>query len=363
MSDALQTKVTVTAGDLPQLIVACRKAGRPLMIHGSPGIGKSAAIHAAVKQLAGKRRVALLGEFEDPDNEFGLIDQRLTNMGPEEFGLPVADKVTGVQRRLPVDWFPSTTRTDLPDEGILLFEEVVSAVQAVQAGTFQITHDGRLGDKSIKPGWSIVLTGNLMTDGGVVHKMPTPLANRMMHVYVVSDVDSWTDWALGHGISDELVAFIRFRPELLNTFNNHVKEKSKDHAFATERTWHVVDDLIKADANPHPALIAGAVGQGPATEFGAFRKTWSSMPSIDGILMDPAKAPVPGGAAVRYAVSTALASRATRDNFADVCQYIERLPAEFAVLTVKDCMRRHGGEITSTSAFLKAAQHYREFLN
>jgi hypothetical protein len=79
--------------------------------------------------------------------------------------------------------------------------------------------------------------------------------------------------------------------------------------------------------------------------------------------MDPAEAPVPGGSAVRYAVCTALATRATRDNVADVCQYLERLPAEFAVLTVKDCMRRHGGEITSTSAFLKAAQHYREFLN
>jgi len=364
MSEELKTKITVTAGELPQLIIDARRAGRPLMIHGSPGIGKSDAIQLASGMIAGHKTVVMQGDVgPNPASEFGLFDVRLTTMGPEEFGLPSADLETGVQRRLPVDWFPSTDRTDLPDHGILLFEEVVTAVQAVQAATFQITHDRRLGDKVMKPGWSIVLTGNLLTDGGGVHKMLTPLANRMIHVYVVSSTDSWNDWALDNGIEDELVAFVRFRPELLNTFEDHVKKRSKDHAFATERTWHVVNDLIKDGGQPHPAMLAGAVGQGPAMEFSAFRKVWASMPSIDGILMDPSGAPVPEGAAVRYAVVTALASRASGTNFAEICQYIERMPAEFAVLTVKDCMRRHGGEITSTSAFLKAAQHYREFLN
>lgn len=364
MSNAtLDTKMTVTAGELPQLIASAAKSGWSLMIHGSPGLGKSAATHRAAQVMAYGKNVVMLGESRIPSEEYGLFDVRLSQCDPVDVGgLPYADKELGIQRRLVADWFPSTDRHDIPDQGMLLLEEVVSAPPAVQAAAYQLTLDRRIGDKKMKDGWCVVLTGNLMTDGGVVHKMPTPLANRLIHVYVVSDVDSWTDWALDNDILPELVAFIRFRPELLNTFNKHVSEKSKDHAFATERQWEAVNDLLKAEANPHPALIAGCVGNGAAIEFRAFRDVWASMPSIDGILMDPSGAPVPEKSSVRYAVTAALAARATRDNFAAICQYIERLPPEYAVLTVKDCMRRHGGEITSTAAFIAAARHYREFL-
>lgn len=363
------TKISVTASDLPGLIEACATAGRALMIHGSPGIGKSAAnLEAAtiMGQHHGCPHVAMLsdiGHLKNPDEHFGLFDVRLSQCDPVDVGgLPYADKELGIQRRLVADWFPSTDRYDIPDHGMLLLEEVVSAPPAVQAAAYQLTLDRRIGDKKMKDGWCVVLTGNLMTDGGVVHKMPTPLANRLIHVYVRSDVDSWTDWAIDHGIDNSLIAFIRFRNDLLNTFDDHVEKRSKDHAFATERAWEFVDSLIKADPNVHRALLAGAVGNGPATEYAAFRQIWQSMPNIDNILMDPTGAPVPEEAAVRYAVTTALAGRATRDNFDVICQYIERLPAEFAVLTVKDSIRRHGNEITSTGAFIKMASKYADYL-
>ena len=366
---AFSTQIQVTVGELPQLIKDAAIAGRSLMIHGSPGLGKSAACWDAATGLAmshGHRSVAMLSDIPkltNPEEHFGLFDVRLSQCDPVDFGLPYADVETGIQRRLSPDWFPSTDRNDIPDHGILLLEEVVSATPAVQAAAYQLTFDKRNGDKEMKPGWSIVLTGNLMTDGGVVNKMPTPLANRLLHVYVVSSNDGWTQWAIDHDIEPVLIAFLRFRPELLNTFAKHVEKRSKDHAFATERSWHAVHDLIRANATVHPALIAGAVGNGPAVEFNAFREIWQSMPNIDGILMDPSGAPVPEDTAVRYAVCTALASRATGANFDLICQYIERLPTTYTIMTIKDCAQRKKGEITSTRAFIKCAAQYGEYLS
>ena len=362
MSNAIDTRVQITAEELADQIVAAYALKRPLMIHGSPGLGKSWQAYRAAEQLAaahGLTNVKQLGDAFTPETDYGYFDVRPVNFGPEEFGLPSLDKERGLQVRNPVDWFPSTDRMDLPERGTLIFEEAVSASPAVQTTMFQITHDRRLGDKKLKPGWQVVLTGNLITDGGVVFKMPTPLANRMIHVYVRSDLESWTKWAIDYGIEDILVGFVRFRSELLNTFSKHVESKSKDHAFATERTWHIVDDMLKQekalDRKLHPALYAGVVGNGPATEFNAFRGIWESMPSIDGILLDPHGSPVPDKASVRFAVSTALASRATAKTFAAVLAYADRLPDDYTIMIVKDCMHRKGGEITSTEAFIRFA--------
>ena len=359
----------VTASQLPSIIATSVAAGRPLMIHGSPGLGKSAASQQAASDIGaslGCPRVLMLSDIghEEPTESFGLFDVRLSQCDPVDIGgLPVADHERGVQGRLVPDWFPSTDRTDIPDHGILLLEEVVSAPPAVQAAAYQLTHDRRIGNKVMKEGWSVVLTGNLLSDGGVVHKMPTPLANRLIHVYVRSDVDSWCQWALTHDIEPVVVGFIRFRPDLLNTFEEYVSKKQKGHAFATERSWEAASDLVKvSDPDTLSMLLAGTIGAGPATEFNMFRKVWQEMPSIDGILMDPANAPVPEKASTRYAVCAALAGRASRDNFSTILQYAERLPKEFMMMTVRDSTRR-APETMSTAAFNKFATQHHELLS
>ena len=367
----IETRIEVTAGELPELITTAAAAGRALMIHGSPGLGKSQATAEGARQEA--KRLGLstdlvmlsdVPRLQEPEKRYGLFDVRLSQCDPVDVGgLPYADKERNIQRRLVADWFPSEDRTDIPEYGMLLLEEIPSATQAVQAAAYQLTLDRRIGDKKMKDGWCVVLTGNLMTDGGVVHKMPTPLANRLIHVYVKSDLQSWTAWAIEHNIEPVLIGFLRFRDELLNTFKDHVERKSKDHAFATERSWEAINDLITANPNVHHALLAGSVGNGPATEFLAFREVWQSMPSIDGILMDPANAPVPEETNVRYAVCTALGSRATRDNFDAIVEYVDRMPPDFAMMTVKDATARKGGEITSSPAFIKMASKYAEYLH
>ena len=177
----------------------------------------------------------------------------------------------------------------------------------------------------------------------VTYKMPKPLANRMIHVDVEADVDTWSAWAVTTGVRQELVAFLRLRPDLLSTFEEHVKKRMEGEAFATPRSWSMVADLLPVQMPDHilSALVAGCVGAGPAVEFLAYRQVWRDMPDIDGILADPEHAPVPEEAGTLFAVATALADRMTNpDHLAPVLTYIDRLPPEFAVLVAKDATRR-----------------------
>lgn len=341
-----------------QAIAIAHKAHRPVFLWGQPGIGKSDVVLQAGTALAKDKVVVQYHELQEidftPDNAFGIHDVRLSQCEPVDIrGLPIPDTDSGSTRWLPPDWLPHTGREDIADEGILFLDEANSAPASVQAAAYQLVLDRRIGNFSMKPGWSIVLAGNRMTDGGVTFKMPKPLANRMIHLDIEVSMDEWALWAIDHEMPIELVAFIRFRPDLLNTFEDHCKNKREGEAYATPRSWHMAADLVATNPSFDVLMdmLNGTVGKGPAAEFVAFMSVWHKMPSIDNILLDPHRAPVPDDAATLFAVAAALASRATKDNMDAICQYIERVPPEFSVLTVKDSMRRNAS-CTQSKAFV-----------
>jgi len=356
---------------LTELVVALYNAQRTGMFWGPPGIGKSASFREAATTIAKslglagpvlerhqirpfiKRMDELHGEGQGKlmiKQCFGLFDLRLSQTDPVEVGgLPRENKVNGTMEKLPPSWFAHTLRDDLPDHGILLLEELPSAPLSVQTAAYQITLDKVIDDYRLKKGWATFAAGNRLTDGGQYFKMPLALANRLCHIDVESDLDSWSDWAIDNGIDNSLLAFIRFRPELLNTTDEHVKTKAKGFAFGTERQWHAVDDFLKGNPNA-PDWVLSAVCQGlvgpAAIEYVGFRKVWNTMPSIDGIIIDPMTAQVPEEAATQFAVMTALAARCDYDNAQQCFQYVDRFTQmgrpEMGMLFVKDMQRRQG---------------------
>lgn len=356
--------------ELNPIIVSLYNAKRTGMFWGAPGIGKSSAFRAAAEAI--KNSLGLPGPVlerhqikpflasmtdkygADKAREmirqcFGLFDLRLSQEDPVDIGgLPRENKETHTMEKLVPSWFAHSMRHDLPDHGILLLEELPSAPVSVQTAAYQITLDGVIGDFRLKKGWTTFAAGNRLTDGGQFFKMPNALANRLCHIDVESNLDSWVEWAINNGVDHSLIAFLRFRPDLLNTYEDHVKNKRKGMAFATERQWHAVDDFLKGNASADDALtyavVAGLVGEGPAAEYVGFRKVWHNMPSIDGILIDPASAVLPEDAATQYAVMTALAGRACYDNAKQCFDYVDRMTAtgrsDMSMLFVRDMVQR-----------------------
>jgi hypothetical protein len=59
------------------------------------------------------------------------------------------------------------------------------------------------------------------------------------------------------------------------------------------------------------ALYEGTVGRGAAIEFTGFLRVFRSLPSLDGILLNPGTAPIPNEPSALCAVATGLARRTT----------------------------------------------------
>lgn len=348
--------------DLTPIIVALYNANRTGMFWGAPGIGKSSAFKLAAEVI--KAALGLTGPVlqrheiaayrkagGNMRQAFGLFDLRLSQMDPVEVGgLPRENKETGTMDKLPPSWFAHEGRPDLPDHGILLLEELPSAPLSVQTTAYQITLDGIIEDFKLKSGWGTFAAGNRVTDGGQYFKMPDALADRMCHIDVESNLDSFVEWAIAHGLDHSIVAYVRYRPDELNNHAEKIKSKSKEFAFTTERSWEAVHDTMvnnpSMDDTTALAIFGGFLGKGPAAGFMGFRKVWTSIPDVNEILIDPQSARMPEDAASQYATMTMLAVRADYNNLQNCLVYADRFidsgRSEMAVLFMKDMQRRQG---------------------
>jgi hypothetical protein len=235
-------------------------------------------------------------------------------------------------------------------EGILFLDELNAATAMVQASCYQLVLDRKLGEYTLPEGWAIVAAGNRDSDRAVTTRMPTPLRNRFVHLDFETDLQEWSEWAIQAGIRPEVVAFLRFRPDLLSQFDRD------QNAFPSPRSWESVSVILAAAPDPviEHELFAGTVGSGAATEFSGFLKTFRQLPNIDAILMNPRQEPVPTDPSAQYAVAAALAQCASDTNFDRVCTYLERMPTEFSVLCVRDASLR-APDVKHTAAYTKWA--------
>src|SRR6516225_2566113 len=310
-----------------RVLVAARQ---PVFIWSSPGAGKSAIVHQLAEAL-----------------KLRLQDVRALLLDPVDLrGLPFLG--SGGRSK----W---ATPEFLPQNGIgiLFLGELNAAPAMVQASCYQLVLDRKLGEYTLPDGWAIIAAGNRDSDRAVTTRMPTPLRIRFVHLEFEVDVQEWSEWAIQAGISPEVIAFLRFRPELIS-------QPDRDaHAFPSPRSWEFVSRILDSlDSQSNPSieheLIAGAVGSGPASEVSAFLRTFRELPSIDAILLNPLQEPVPENAAAQYAVASALARCSSDTNFDRICLYLNRLPTEFRVLCVRDATLREPA-IRSTAGYVRFA--------
>ena len=233
----------------------------------------------------------------------------------------------------------------------MFLDELNAAPAMVQASCYQLVLDRKLGEYTLPEGWAIVAAGNRDSDRAATTRMPTPLRNRFVHLDFEVDVQEWCEWAIKANVRPEVIAFIRFRPDLLSAF-----DRDALNAFPSPRSWEFVSRILNSCPDPwaEHELFAGAVGAGTATEFSAFMRTFRELPNIDAILLNPTQEPVPENAAAQYAVASALARCASDTNFDRICLYLNRLPTEFRVLCVRDATLREPA-IRCTAGYVRWA--------
>ena len=244
----------------------------------------------------------------------------------------------------------------LPSEGkgILFLDELNAAPPLVQASCYQLINERRIGKHVLPDGWLPIAAGNREGDKAVVSRMPSALANRFTHIEFDFDLEEWIAWAVKNDIRPELIAFLRWRPELLNNFD----PKKNIKAFATPRTNEKLSRYMDAaDGDLDYEIAAGVTGEGHATEFIGFLKIFRSLPDPDVVLSAPEAADVPQDPATLYALCGALSHKADSKNFTNVVKYANRLTPEFSVLLIRDAIERDDALI-STAPFIEwSAKH------
>lgn len=284
---------------------------QPAFIWGAPGVGKS----QIVAQLAAKHGLK-------------LVDIRAVLLDPVDLrGIPRIDDEGKTAWCAP---------SFLPTEGsgILFLDELNTAPPLVQAACYQLILDRKLGEYELPEGWSIIAAGNRESDKAVTHRMPSALANRMVHLDFEADLDDWLLWADNNEVVPSLKAFLRFRPTLLHAFD----PKKNAKAFPSPRSWEFVSTILaaKPSNNTIRALITGAVGEGAATEYLAFLTACDQLPSVEEVLASPDTIELPDDPAVVYALCESVAREASDDVISQIAVLAARLPIEFSVLLMRD---------------------------
>lgn len=335
---------------------------------GGPGVGKSACVEHVCNELA--QHFGLtgglmeLGDHCDPSDKFGFIDLRLSQVDAVEIGgYPHPDLEQQVMNRLIGDWWPHKGRHDLPERGIIFFDEWTSAPQLTQAASYQAANDRRLGGFTLKDGWMVVGAGNRIGEGGVVYKQPLPLSNRMAHFDFESDIEGYLEWGLRtKELEPVITAYLNMDADALNTFETHIREKAKGQAFATERTWHRLSAILRhAGCDPQTVRTwaHAYLGPGVGAKFTAFSQVWQDMPDTKRILTHPDEVQLPTKSDVKYAVCGALAHRVDGKTADNAMKYLERMgDMPFTTLFVQDVIRRGKHELLMCERFAEYADKY-----
>jgi hypothetical protein len=164
----------------------------------------------------------------------------------------------------------------------------------------QLILDRQVGSYHVPEGWFIWAAGNRKEDMAAVYDMPSPLANRFLHLEVEPNFESFKRYALDYEVHEQIIAFLAFRPNLLH------KLIPQQNAWPSPRSWVMASQLHRSNLS-----IESAVGTTTAYEFKAFVALYSSVPNLEAILQGEGESiPFPSEPSLGYATIIGLTSRA-----------------------------------------------------
>lgn len=299
---------------------------------GPPGVGKSDGINELAELLSDKTGKTVI-----------VTDIRLLLFSPIDLrGVPVADET-----RQFTDWLKPRILDLNPSKdivNILFLDELSAAPQSVQAAAYQLTLNRAIGEHKLPDNTLVMAAGNRTTDRAVAYKMPSALANRMMHFDICVDFKTWSQWAIEKGnIHPYVLGYLSYDISKL-----YLEDKSIDEvAFPTPRSWMFVSNILNTlgeldDIGKCHSIISSCIGIGTTVEFIAWSKIYKDLPNTEDIF-DGKVVNYPGSPDALYALIGSMTTYATRREkescangltvaeIENVCRFCASIPADYAM--------------------------------
>lgn len=328
------------ASQLSALLAKTIPAKLPVLITGAPGIGKSDIVEQACKACNAK-----------------LIVEHPVVSDPTDYkGLPYASNGKA-------DFLPFGNLQEMIEAKeltVVFLDDLGQAPASVQAACMQLLLARRINGHMVSDNVCFLSATNRRADKAGVSGLLEPVKSRFVTIVNLDvDVDDWIKWALKNNLPTELIAFIKFRPELLHAFtptNDLVNTPSP-------RTVHSIAKLMAIGLPKELEFetFTGATGEAFAVEFMGFLKLYRTLPNPDLILLQPLQASVPSDPSVLYALCAALARKASEQTIARLIEYFDRLPEEFNVFAVQASANKNP-KIMQTRAMIEWTSKHQEIL-
>jgi hypothetical protein len=259
--------MSILPRQIPDILALARSMNKPVMLHGSPGIGKTQSITQYAEGASLDLKTLLL-----------------TTKTPADLGgLCALDH----ERKMTVFYMPEFFPRDPESKGVLFFDELSSADDAVRLAAYSIIQERRQGDYKLPDGWQIVAAGNRPEDGCPAYDMGRAMNDRFMHVLVEVSAKDWLEWADTADIEPSVSAFIALNPQRLTATATEIQKS--DVVLPTPRSWEAVSRACKATQDEELLGIAvgGLVGEIGAHAFLTFRTEARASASVGTILKTP----------------------------------------------------------------------------
>lgn len=316
-----------------------------VLIKGTPGIGKTDIVYQAAKSSKNDLIVSH-PVVSDPVDFKGM--PAIIKSGKKTIAefLPFGDLEALIEAEKPTTFF---------------MDDLGQAPPAVQAAAMQLLLARRINNHKVSDHVCFVAATNNKEDKAGVSGILEPVKSRFCAIVKLEvDLEDWVSWAIqSNKIPTELIAFIRFRPNLLNDFTPTADLTNSPCPRTVENCAKWMNSGLPKHLEFE--MFSGAAGEGFASELMSFLGIYRKLPNPDRVLMDPEAAEVPTEPGTLYAICGALAARASEQNMSRVVRYANRLPEEFSVLMIRDSVK-NDETVADTKAFIEWASTHRDVL-
>lgn len=342
------------------------ETGRPLLIWGAPGIGKTSVVKNFGLKKMGVPVIEVILSLMEPTDVAGLP------------GVETDKDAKDVKRS--VNFLPMIWPLDNGPEGkggIIFLDEINRAHPSVQAAMLKVVLDREIASANYKiPNkWLILAAANRPEDepGAMIKPMSFALANRFAQVNFVSDPNTWTKWARGRetqDLSDEVVSFVEMMQEYFYVLpSGLVGGDTETTMGVTPRAWEYAAREYKERRDKEKSkggdiskettrlIFDKHVGKKVSSVITDFLETLKVWPTekIAKIFTDPTddSAQLPSGSSGNYDMRKAYAimylaskyksgEQISKDEFANFIQYLTNLSAgEIAISGLNMAKRNH----------------------
>ncbi len=327
--------VSCTPEEAKELVKKLRRLKISFMLWGATGVGKS----ETVRQLAAEVNAEL--------RDIRLCQKQPTDIG----GLPALDHET----RQTVFYPPAFLAPRNDGKAVVLFfDEISLAPDDTRSAVLGILEERRQESVEIPDNWIIVAAGNRPEDLANARGLGAAANRRLLHIVIEPQMEATLKHFIKIKVAPEVLAFLKVFPQHLSGEESARTQKHElyPRPASWEKVSNVLGELRGADKRTKHLAVAGIIGDSVAAEFMLLAEEIKNMKSVDELLEIQRKTPskigrfLPDTVNGLYALSFAIASRASEETAVELLELINRLDEQtderFAVLPMRDLQTMAG---------------------